>query len=158
MGGITVVCGLGGTVGGGVWAQKWLKTNDRALYFVPAISAALAVTPAVLCFFGPKALTLPMLGLAVFLIFLGTGPVNAATLNAVPAHLRASAMAGQLMVLHVLGDLPSPKLIGWISDRSNLRWGLASTLVAMLVAAAIFAMGAKYAPKLHRNVEPASAA
>jgi MFS family permease len=156
MGGITVVCGLGGTVAGGVWAQKWLKTNDRALYFVAAISAALAVTPAVLCFFGPKALTLPMLGLAVFLIFLGTGPVNAATLNAVPAHLRASAMAGQLFLIHVLGDMPSPKMIGWISDRSNLRWGLGSTLIAMLIAAVIFAVGARYAPKLHQSVEPAS--
>jgi hypothetical protein len=94
----------------------------------------------------------------VFLIFLGTGPVNAATLNAVPAHLRASAMAGQLFLIHVLGDMPSPKLIGWISDRSNLRWGLGSTLIAMLVAAVIFSMGARYAPKLHTSVGPASAA
>jgi len=155
MGGITVVCGLGGTVTGGLWAQKWLKTNDRALYLVPAISAALAVTPAVLCFFGPKTLTLPMLGLAVFLIFLGTGPVNAATLNAVPANLRASAMAGQLFIIHIFGDMPSPKLIGWISDRSNLRWGLGSTLISMLIAAVIFWVGAQYAPKLHQSVEPA---
>jgi MFS family permease len=157
MGGITVVCGLGGTVTGGWWAQRWSYRNEKALYLVPAISAALAVTPAVLCFFGPHSLTLPMLGLAVFLIFLGTGPVNAATLNAVPANLRASAMAGQLFIIHVFGDLPSPKLIGWISDRSNLRVGLAATLVSMVVAAVIFFFGARYAPKLHHSVETVEA-
>ena len=41
---------------------------------------------------------------AVFLIFLGTGPVNAATLNAVPSNLRATAMAGQLLAIHLFGD------------------------------------------------------
>lgn len=158
MGGITVVCGLGGTVLGGWWAQRWSHTNQKALYYVPAISAALAITPAVLCFFGPKPLTLPMLGLAVFFIFLGTGPVNAATLNAVPANLRASAMAGQLLMIHVLGDLPSPKLIGIISDHSNLRVGLAATLIAMAVAAVIFFIGARFAPPLHHDVESTAAA
>jgi len=106
------------------------------------------VPPALLCFFGPQRLAVPSLALAVFLIFLGTGPVNAATLNAVPAHLRATAMAGQLFAIHIVGDMPSSKIIGIISDHSNLRLGLGATLVAMLVAAAIFSYGARYAPAL----------
>jgi len=112
----------------------------------------------VLCFFGPKSVTLPALGAAVFLIFLGTGPVNAATLNAVPANLRATAMAGQLFALHVFGDMPSSKIIGIVSDYSNLRLGLGCTLVTMLVAAAIFTLGARYAPKLEHSVEAPVAA
>jgi dipeptide/tripeptide permease len=116
------------------------------------LSAALAVPPAVLTFFGPKSLTLPALGVAVFLIFLGTGPVNAATLNAVPANLRATAMAGQLFTIHVLGDAFSPKIIGIISDYSNLRWGLGATLVTMLIAAVIFFVGARFAPPLHHSL------
>jgi MFS family permease len=156
MGGITVVCGLGGTITGGVLAQWWSKKTGRALYYVPGLSALLAVPPAVLCFFGPKATTLPALGLAVFLIFLGTGPVNAATLNAVPANLRATAMAGQLFALHVFGDMPSSKIIGIVSDHSNLRWGLGVTLVTMLVAGAIFFVGARWAPALHREGELAA--
>jgi len=153
MGGITVVCGLGGTVCGGILAQWWSKKTSKALYLVPGISAALAVPPALLCFFGPKATTLPALGVAVFLIFLGTGPVNAATLNAVPSNLRATAMAGQLFALHVFGDLPSSKIIGIVSDHSNLRWGLGCTLVTMLVAAVIFTFGARWAPELKHRVE-----
>ena len=158
MGAITVACGLGGTITGGALAQWWSKRTGKALYLVPALSAILAVGPAVLAFFGPKAVTLPALGVAVFLIFLGTGPVNAATLNAVPADLRATAMAGQLFVIHVLGDAFSPKVIGIISDHSNLRYGLGATLITMLIAAVIFFFGARYAPPLEEGAMDAPAA
>ncbi|HVG27416.1 MAG TPA: hypothetical protein VM865_07405, partial [Acidobacteriaceae bacterium] len=149
----TVACGLGGTVCGGLLAQWWSKRTDKALYLVPALSAVLALPPAVLCFFGPKSVTLPALGVAVFLIFLGTGPVNAATLNAVPANLRATAMAGQLFAIHVFGDAFSPKIIGAISDRSNLRYGLGATLVTLLLAGVIFFVGARFAPRLHEAAQ-----
>ncbi|MBB5066202.1 MFS transporter [Granulicella mallensis] len=158
MGGITVVCGLGGTVCGGVLAQWWSKKSDKALYLVPALSALLAVPPAVLCFFGPKSMTLPALGVAVFLVFLGTGPVNAATLNAVPANLRASAMAGQLFAIHVFGDAFSPKIIGIVSDHSNLRLGLGVTLITFVLAAIIFFIGAQFAPRLKHTLEAPAAA
>jgi MFS family permease len=156
MGGITVVCGLGGTVTGGLLAHWWSKKTSKALYLVPALSAILAVPPAVLCFFGPKSVTLPALGVAVFLVFLGTGPVNAATLNAVPAHLRATAMAGQLFALHVFGDAFSPKIIGIVSDHSNLRMGLGITLITFVVAAVIFFVGSKFAPPLTHSLEGAA--
>ena len=149
MGPIIVVAGLGGTAFGGWVAQMWLKKTAKALYLVPALSALLAVPPALLTFFGPKALIVPSLSAAVFLIFLGTGPVNAATLNAVPANLRSMAMAGQLFAIHVFGDAFSPKLIGYISDRSNLRLGLGVTLITFLLAAAIFFVGSRFAPALH---------
>ncbi len=158
MGGITVVCGLGGTVMGGILAQWWSKRTSKALYLVPALSAILAVPPAVLCFFGPKNMTLPALGVAVFLVFLGTGPVNAATLNAVPANLRATAMAGQLFAIHVFGDAFSPKIIGIVSDHSNLRLGLGVTLITFVIASAIFFLGSRYAPALHNDVQEVVAA
>jgi predicted MFS family arabinose efflux permease len=157
MGPIIVVGGVGGTAIGGWVAQVWSRKTPKALYLLPGLSALLTVPPAMLCFFGPQKLLVPSLGLAVFFIFLGTGPVNAATLNAVPANLRATAMAGQLFALHVFGDMFSPKLIGMVSDRSNLRYGLAATLVTMVIAAVIFIVGARFAPELHASVEDAAA-
>jgi MFS family permease len=153
MGAITVVCGLGGTITGGAIAQRWSRTNSKALYLVPAISSAIAVPPALLCFFGPHTLTLYGLGAAIFLIFLGTGPVNAATVNAVRPEIRATALAGQLFIIHALGDAISPRIIGAVSDRSTLNIGLASTLITMLIAAVIFFLGASYAPPLHAASE-----
>ncbi len=156
MGAITVVTGLLGTITGGVIAQRWSKKTSKALYLVPAISSALAVPPALVCFFGPKTLTIPALALAIFLIFLGTGPVNAATVNAVRPEVRATAMAGQLFVIHALGDAISPTVIGAVSDRSTLNLGLGSTLITMLLAAVIFFIGSRYAPPLHKD-EPIAA-
>lgn len=157
MGPIIVVAGLGGTALGGWLAQVWSRKTPKALYLVPALSAVLTIPPAILCFFGPRAWIIPSLSAAVFLIFLGTGPVNAATLNAVPAGLRATAMAGQLLVIHVLGDMPSSKVIGMISDRTNLRLGMAVTLISFAAGAVIFFIGAKLAPELHDVEAPAPA-
>jgi sugar phosphate permease len=153
MGAITVVAGLGGTALGGVIAQRWSRSTGKALYLLPAISAAIAVPPALVCFFGPlwfgtSAFTLPGLAVAVFLIFLGTGPINAATVNAVRPEIRATALAGQLFLIHALGDAVSPRIIGMVSDHSNLNLGLGSTLVAMLIASVLFFTGARYAPSL----------
>ena len=152
MGAVTVAAGLLGTIVGGSVAQRWSRSNAGALYLVPALGALLAFFPAVVLFFGSslfntRAFTIPSLALALFFIFLGSGPVNAATVNAVPAGVRATALAGQVLLIHLLGDAPAPTLIGAVSDHANLSVGLGSTLIALLVAAVIFFLGS-------RSVEP----
>lgn len=148
LGGITAATGLGGTAIGGWLAQIWLRTNHRALYLISAWSALLCVPFGVLCFFGPRATMLPALGAAMFCIFLGTGPLNAAIVNAVPAALRATAIAVELLLIHALGDTPSPRLIGMVSDHSTLGTGLGLTLVTMVIATALLFLGARSAPPL----------
>jgi len=148
VGAITAVTGVFGTGIGGWLAQIWLKTNHRALYLLSAWSALLAIPPALLAFFGPRWAMLPGIALAEFCIFLGTGPLNAAIVNSVGAVIRSSAIAVELFLIHALGDAPSPWLIGRVSDATNLRIGMALTLVALLVAALLLFRGARYAPPL----------
>ena len=148
LGAITAGAGLGGTAFGGWLAQMWLRTNHRALYLVSAWSALLTVPFGVLCFFGPRATMLPALGIAMFCIFLGTGPLNAAIVNAVPAAVRATAIAMELFLIHALGDTPSPRLIGMVSDRSTLATGLGLTLVTMVIATVLLFLGARTVPRL----------
>jgi predicted MFS family arabinose efflux permease len=147
LGALTAGAGLGGTAAGGWIAQRWLRTNHRALYLVSAWSALLTVPFGVVCFFGPKATMLPSLGAAMFCIFLGTGPLNAAIVNAVPAAVRATAIAMELFLIHALGDTPSPKLIGIVSDHSTLGTGLGLTLVTMLIATVLLFLGARVTPE-----------
>jgi MFS transporter, Spinster family, sphingosine-1-phosphate transporter len=142
LGGITAGAGLGGTAFGGWLAQRWLRTNHRALYLVSAWSAVATVPFGVLCFFGPRGAMLPALAVAMFCIFVGTGPLNAAIVNAVPSAVRATAIAGELFLIHALGDTPSPRLIGIVSDHSTLGTGLGLTLVTMVVAAVLLFLGA----------------
>jgi MFS family permease len=147
LGAITAGAGLGGTAVGGWIAQRWLRTNHRALYLVSAWSALLTIPFGVICFFGPRATMLPALGVAMFCIFLGTGPLNAAIVNAVPATVRATAIAMELFLIHALGDTPSPRLIGMVSDHSTLATGLGLTLVTMLVATVLLFLGARTTPE-----------
>ena len=86
---------------------------------------------------------LPALGIAMFSIFLSTGPLNAAIVNAVPATVRATAIAVELFLIHALGDTPSPRLIGMVSDRTTLSTGLGLTLVSMLIATVLLFVGAR---------------
>ena len=143
VGAVTVLGGLGGTAVGGWIAQTWLKTNKRALYLISGWSALLTVPPAVACFFGPKSAMVPGLALSLFFIFLGNGPLNAAIVNSVSGTIRATAIAMELFLIHALGDAPSPRLIGLVSDHTTLGTGLGVTLITMVVAAGLLFLGAK---------------
>ncbi len=146
LGAITVVDGIAGTWVGGWLAQRWLRRNRDALYLLSAWSVVLAAPFALLTFFGPARWTIPSLAVAEFLLFLNTGPLNAAIVNAVAAPIRSTALAVELFAIHALGDAPSPRIIGWVSDRSSLRDGLALTLITLLLSGLLLFAGARYAP------------
>lgn len=145
---VTVLDGIGGTLVGGWLAQRWLRTNHRALYLLSLVSVLLTLPFAILVFFGPDWLVLPSLLLAEFFLFLNTGPLNAAIVNSVTAPIRAAAVGLNFFIIHCFGDTFSPQIIGAISDRFDLRVALGATLVALTVSAVILWFGARVAPPL----------
>jgi MFS family permease len=155
VGAITVVDGIAGTLTGGWLAQRWLQTNDRALYLVSFWSVALTLPCGVLVFFGPSTWALPALLVTEFFLFLNTGPLNAAIVNSVSAPVRATAISMNLFCIHAFGDTFSPTIIGAISDKTNLRIGLGATLIFLVISATILLVGARFAPKLDK-IETAS--
>jgi MFS family permease len=148
LGAITVVDGIAGTWLGGWLAQRWLRRNHAALYLLSAWSVLLALPAGLMTFYGPHAGRVAWLAVAEFLLFLNTGPLNAAIVNSVAAPVRATAIAIELFVIHALGDAPSPRLIGWVSDHASLPLGLSLTLAAMAVSGTFLFVGARYAPPL----------
>jgi MFS family permease len=149
VGAITVVDGIAGTLVGGWIAQRWLRTNHRALYLLSFWSVALTLPCGVLVFFGPASWAVPALFAAEFFLFLNTGPLNTAIVNSVNGPIRATAIACNLFIIHCFGDTFSPQIIGFISDRAgNLRIGLGATLVALVVSCIILSAGARFAPPL----------
>lgn len=155
LGGITVVDGLAGTAIGGWLAQRWLRTNHRALYLLSAWSVLLTLPLAALVFFGPPKWSIAALFAAEFFLFLNTGPLNAAICNSVSSAVRSSAIALNLFLIHCLGDTFSPSIIGAISDVSNLRIGLGLTLVTLILSGILLFVGARFAPKLDEAAAPA---
>ena len=145
---ITAIDGILGTLVGGWIAQRWLRTDHRALYLLSFWSVALALPFGVLLFFGPPICAIPSLLIAEFFLFLNTGPLNAAIVNSVSAPVRATAMGINFFVIHCFGDTFSPQIIGAISDHSNLGIGLGSTLILMVVSCVILWKGAHHAPPM----------
>jgi MFS family permease len=149
MGAITVVDGIAGTLVGGWLAQRWLRTNDRALYLLSFWSVALTLPCGVLLFFGPPGWAVPVLFVTEFFLFLNTGPLNAAIVNSVSAPVRATAISLNLFCIHCFGDTFSPTIIGAISDHTkSLRVGLGATLIFLAVSCVILRTGARFAPPL----------
>jgi predicted MFS family arabinose efflux permease len=149
VGAITVIDGIAGTLVGGWLAQRWLRTNHRALYLLSFWSVALTLPCGALVFFGPAAWAVPALFAAEFFLFLNTGPLNAAIVNSVSAPVRATAIACNLFIIHCFGDTFSPQIIGAISDRAHsLRLALGATLIALVVSSIILRAGSRFAPPL----------
>ena len=151
VGAITVIDGIAGTLVGGWIAQRWLRTNHRALYLLSFWSVALTLPCGVLVFFGPANWAIPALFAAEFFLFLNTGPLNAAIVNAVNGPVRATAIAQSifhpLLRRHLLAA--DHRLF---SDRvHSLRIALGATLVAMIVSCVILSAGARFAPRLEER-------
>lgn len=156
---ITVVNGFAGTMVGGWLADRLLKRTHKAFYAISAISMLLALPVAVFSIFGPRAGLMPAIAAAEFLLFLNTGPLNAAIVNSVSAQIRATALAVNLFVIHLLGDAISPTIMGRISDSSSLATSFIAAFVAMGLSAALLFYGMRFAPMLqsHRAEHEAGA-
>jgi hypothetical protein len=72
--------------------------------------------------------------------------LNAAVINSVGAHIRAAALAVNVFVLHLLGDVPSASLIGYMSDRYSLQSAFIAPVVAIALSSAILFYGMNFAP------------
>jgi len=149
---VTVVDGIAGTAVGGWLAQRWLRTNYRALYLLSFWSVALTLPCGVVLFFGPRAWSVPMLFVTEFFLFLNTGPLNAAIANSVSSPVRATAISLNLFIIHAFGDTFSPQIIGAISDKTNLRFALGTTLIFLVISGVILRVGARFAPRLDDGV------
>ncbi len=80
--------------------------------------------------------------IAELLIFMSTGPVNSAIVNAVAPAERATAFGLSVFVMHLLGDIPSPPLIGKISDATSLERAFLIVPVAIVIGGAIWTFAA----------------
>lgn len=148
VGAATAIDGILGTLVGGWIAQRWLRTNHRALYLLSFWSVVLTLPFGVLLFFGPASWSVPVLFLAEFFLFLNTGPLNTAIVNSVSGNVRATAVGLNLFIIHCFGDTFSPQIIGFISDRSTLSLGLGATLVFLVLSSFILLTGSRFAPPL----------
>jgi MFS family permease len=140
---LTVVAGLSATLLGG-WVGDRLRPRFPGSYFLVSGAAMLAGFPFMLATLAtpfPAGSGFPWIWVLIFMtcfcLFFNTGPSNTILANVTQPSIRASGFALNILVIHALGDVISPVIIGIISDRYNMD--LAFQVVgAMFVLAAIF--------------------
>jgi MFS family permease len=145
-GGMTVASGLIGTFLGG-WLGDWLlKRTDKAYLLVSGWGMILAVP---LTYVGltstDRSVYVPAIFLAEVLVFLNTGPANAVLVSVAAPEIRATAIAFSIFAFHLLGDVPSPILIGKVSDwTGDLGQALLLTSAAMALSGIFYLWGARF--------------
>jgi hypothetical protein len=80
----------------------------------------------------------------VFLLFFNTGPANTIIANVTRPYIRATAFAINILIIHMLGDVISPPLIGAITSLSDLHTAFLVVSVAIPAGGLLWVWGAQY--------------
>lgn len=142
-GAMLAVTGVVGTLGGGWLADRLRRRVAAADLWVCAIATLLACPLVALAILADSpAVFFPAIAVSELLLFASSGPVNAAIVADVPPQLRARAMAASIVAIHLLGDVPSPPLVGWLADRYSLQSAMLLVPAAVLVAGVVWTLAA----------------
>jgi len=144
----TLVNGLVASLAGGWISDRLLRRTKSAHYLVSAVSLGLGIPAMCVALFANGTLMVVGIFVAEFLLLLNTGPLNAAVINSVGPHVRATALAVNIFIFHLLGDVPSAALIGYMSDKYSLQLAFLGPVIAIALSSAILFYGMRYAPPL----------
>jgi MFS family permease len=153
-GGIIVLDGTLASLAGGWLGDRFLRRTKGSYYLVSAISMALGVPVMIIALFARGRAMVPGILVAAFFLLLNTAPLNAALINSVGSHIRATAIAFNIFIIHLLGDVPSPTLMGWIADRRSLQVAFICPVIAMAISSAILFYGMRFAPEVRVRKAP----
>lgn len=147
-GSIVAITGITATLLGGWLSDHRLRRDPGAHYRLSAWGLLIGAPAMLAAITGRGALMFPAIFVAAFLLLLNMGPLNAALVTSVGPHIRATAVALNLFVIHLLGDAFSPAIIGLISTHSSLQTGFLAAVAATLAGAAVLFYGARFAPEV----------
>jgi predicted MFS family arabinose efflux permease len=141
---ITALAGLAGTVAGGLIGDR-LRERLSGSYFLVSGWGLLLSAPCVLMFLtAPFPLAWVMIFAAVFFMFLNTGPTNAILANVVHPVMRPAGFALNILVIHVLGDVISPPIIGAVSGRWSISAGFEVVAAFLALGGLLWLWGGRY--------------
>jgi hypothetical protein len=90
---------------------------------------------------------------AVFLLFFNTGPANTVLANVTRSQIRATAFAINILIIHMLGDVISPPLIGLIAGFQDLGTAFLVVSLAIPAGGLLWVLGASSLDEDTRRAE-----
>jgi predicted MFS family arabinose efflux permease len=88
--------------------------------------------------------------LACFCLFFNTGPTNTVLANVTHPSMRATGFALNIFVIHTLGDVISPVVVGILSDKFSLDAGFLVVGLMFVAAGVLWLLGMRF---LQRDTE-----
>ena len=141
---IIVLAGLTATLLGG-WTGDKLRARFPGSYFLVSGAAMLAGFPLFLAVLkAPFPWVWALIFFACFCLFFNTGPTNTVLANVTHPAMRATGFALNIFVIHALGDVISPVIIGILSDRYNMNVAFLAVGLMFLVAGLLWLCGARF--------------
>ncbi|KAK9287521.1 hypothetical protein L1049_015942 [Liquidambar formosana] len=135
-GGITIVCGILGTLAGGFLLDFMTSTISNAFKLLSAAT----FLGAIFCFsafcFSSLYGFLAFFSVGELLVFATQAPVNYISLHCVKPSMRPLSMAMSTVSIHIFGDVPSSPLVGVLEDYVNNWRETALILTSILFLAA----------------------
>jgi MFS family permease len=144
-GAIVATAGLTGTLAGGIVGDR-LRSRFPGSYFLVSGTAMLVGFPVFLAaLFVPFPWVWGLIFLACFCLFFNTGPSNTILANVTHPSMRAAAFALNIFVIHALGDVISPVIVGLLNDYfHDMNKSFVVVGLMFLVAGAFWLAGARH--------------
>jgi MFS transporter, Spinster family, sphingosine-1-phosphate transporter len=143
---ITVVAGLVATLLGGIIADKLRSRVPGSYFWVSGIGMLIACPFFIATLYIPFPVAWISMFVAIFSLFLNTGPSNTALANVSLPAVRATAFAVNIFVIHALGDVQAFWLLGYIGGHTNMHVAFLFVSGMIFASGLAWLIGAKYLP------------
>lgn len=154
LGPIVIVSMLVGVILSGIVSDKMFKKSKRAYNYILFVCITLSI-PFLYIF----VMTLnyyaliASVTLGMFLLSWVNGPQNTLLVSVVDPKLRATMNAVHIVLIHCLGDGPSPIIIGALSDKFSLKFAFMLLPIALFIGGLGFLIAGYFVPKDLQKLE-----
>ena len=145
-GAILVVAGLVSTLLGGVIADKLRPRFAGSYFWVSGIGMLIACPFFIATLYTPFPAAWVTMFIAIFFLFLNTGPSNTALANVSLPAVRATAFAANIFVIHAFGDVQAFWLLGYIGGHTNMHVAFLFLSGIIILSGVAWLIGVKYLP------------
>jgi MFS family permease len=152
---ITVVAGLVSTLLGGVIADKLRPRFAGSYFWISGMGMLIACPIFIVALYIPFPAAWIAMFMAIFFLFLNTGPSNTALANVSLPAVRATAFAVNIFVIHAFGDVQAFWLLGYIGGHTNMHVAFLFVSAIILLSGVAWLIGVKYLPADTAAVETA---
>ena len=143
---ILVVAGLTATLLGGVVADRLRSRFPGSYFWVSGIGMLIACPFFLATLYIPFPAAWITMFVAMFFLFVNTGPSNTALANVSLPGVRATAFAVNIFMVHAFGDVQAFWLLGYIGGHTNMHVAFLFVSGIIFLSGLVWLIGVKHLP------------